>query len=80
MPLTLVANVEPTEDITNPLDVRRDPRPPPPDRRPDKPHLLTLEQTAARLSTTPRFVRRLVTERRLSYTKTGKFVTFDRAD
>jgi excisionase family DNA binding protein len=53
---------------------------PPPDRRPDKPHLLTLEQTAARLSTTPRFVRRLVTERRLSYTKTGKFVTFDRAD
>lgn len=36
--------------------------------------LLTPEEVADRLRTTPRFVRRLVAERRIAFTKVGKFV------
>ena len=36
--------------------------------------LVDVEAAAVRLSVTPRFVRRLVTERRIPYFKVGKFV------
>lgn len=36
--------------------------------------LLSIEEAAQRLGTTPRFIRRLVAERRIAYTKVGKFV------
>ncbi|MEV6526326.1 helix-turn-helix domain-containing protein [Longispora sp. NPDC051575] len=39
-------------------------------------HLLSVEDLAARLRTEVRFVRRLVSERRISFTKVGKFVRF----
>ena len=51
-----------------------------PGRPAGEPQLLTLDETAQRLCTSTRFVRRLVAERRLGYTKIGKFVRFDRAD
>jgi excisionase family DNA binding protein len=38
--------------------------------------MLTVEQAAARLGTTIRFVRRLVEERRIRYYKVGKYVRF----
>jgi excisionase family DNA binding protein len=38
--------------------------------------LLTMEQAAERLCTTPRHVRRLVFERRIAYRKVGRFVRF----
>ena len=38
--------------------------------------LLTMEEVAERLSTTPRHVRRLVFERRIAYRKVGRFVRF----
>jgi excisionase family DNA binding protein len=36
--------------------------------------LLTIDEVAERLNTSPRFVRRLVAERRITFTKIGKFV------
>lgn len=42
--------------------------------------LLDVAQAAERLSVTPRFIRRLVFERRLAYIKVGKFVRFEPAD
>lgn len=36
--------------------------------------LLTVEQTAARLNTSPRFVRRLIAERRIEFVKVGRHV------
>jgi excisionase family DNA binding protein len=38
--------------------------------------LLTAEQVADRLGTTPRHVRRLVFERRITYRKLGRYVRF----
>ena len=38
--------------------------------------LLTLQDVAARLNTTPRHVRRLVFERRIAYRKLGRYVRF----
>ena len=38
--------------------------------------LLTMEEAAERLCTTPRHVRRLVFERRIAYRKVGRFVRF----
>jgi excisionase family DNA binding protein len=38
--------------------------------------LLTMEEVAARLRTTPRHVRRLVFERRIAYRKLGRYVRF----
>jgi excisionase family DNA binding protein len=42
--------------------------------------LIGIEEAAARLGVTPRFVRRLVDERRIPFHKIGKFVRFDPAD
>jgi excisionase family DNA binding protein len=42
--------------------------------------LLTMEEVAERLNTTPRHVRRLVCERRIAYRKLGRYVRFDPAD
>jgi len=44
------------------------------------PHLLTVEEAAARLGTTVRFVRRLVAERRIPYHKVGRHVRIAEAD
>jgi excisionase family DNA binding protein len=38
--------------------------------------LLTSDEVAARLQVTPRFVRRLVAERRIEYVKDGRLVRF----
>ena len=38
--------------------------------------LLTMEEVAERLRTTPRHVRRLVFERRIAYRKVGRYVRF----
>jgi excisionase family DNA binding protein len=38
--------------------------------------LLTTEEVAERLRTTPRYVRRLVFERRIAYRKLGRYVRF----
>jgi excisionase family DNA binding protein len=38
--------------------------------------LLTMEEAAERLSTTPRHVRRLVFERRITHRKVGRYVRF----
>jgi excisionase family DNA binding protein len=43
-------------------------------------HLLTAEQVATLLGTTPRHVRRLVFERRITYRKLGRYVRFHPAD
>jgi excisionase family DNA binding protein len=42
--------------------------------------LLTLDQAADYLNVTPRFMRRLVAERRIAFMKVGKFVRFATAD
>ena len=42
--------------------------------------LLTAEQVADLLGTTPRHVRRLVFERRIGYRKLGRYVRFHPAD
>lgn len=42
--------------------------------------LLTPEEVAERLRTSPRFVRRLIAERRIAFTKVGKFVRITAAD
>lgn len=39
--------------------------------------LLTTEEVAERLRATPRFVRRLVAERRIAYVKVGRLVRFE---
>ena len=43
-------------------------------------HLLTINQTADRLGVPPRFVRRLVAERRITFHKVGRYVRIDEAD
>lgn len=42
--------------------------------------LRTVDEVAARLGVSVRFVRRLVAERRIPFVKVGKFVRFDPAD
>lgn len=42
--------------------------------------LLTPDEVAERLRTSPRFVRRLVAERRIAFTKVGKFVRIASTD
>lgn len=42
--------------------------------------LLDISEVAERLSVSPRFIRRLVNERRIPYCKLGKFVRFDAAE
>jgi excisionase family DNA binding protein len=42
--------------------------------------LLTMDEVAERLHTTPRHVRRLVFERRIAYRKLGRYVRFHPAD
>src|SRR4051794_10471040 len=41
--------------------------------------LMTVEQAGEYLGTSPRFIRRLITERRISYVKIGKYVRLERA-
>ncbi|GAA1777400.1 helix-turn-helix domain-containing protein [Luedemannella helvata] len=45
----------------------------------DPADLLTGDEVAARLRATPRFVRRLVAERRITYVKVGRLVRFEPA-
>ena len=42
--------------------------------------LLTVDQAAERLGTTPRFIRRLRTERRIAVVKLGKHIRIDSHD
>jgi excisionase family DNA binding protein len=42
--------------------------------------LLNVEQAAERLGTSTRFIRRLIAERRIPFTKLGKHVRIDAAD
>jgi excisionase family DNA binding protein len=42
--------------------------------------LLTVDQAAERLGTTPRFIRRLRTERRIAVIKLGKHIRIDSHD
>ena len=42
--------------------------------------LLDVDQVAERMCVTPRFIRRLVEERRIPFCKLGKFVRFDPVD
>jgi len=42
--------------------------------------LLTVDQAAERLGTSPRFIRRLVAERRMAFATLGKHVRIDSAD
>jgi excisionase family DNA binding protein len=42
--------------------------------------LLTVDQAAERLGTSPRFVRRLVFQRRIAYVKLGRHVRIDAHD
>ena len=44
------------------------------------PLLLTVDQAAERLGTTPRFIRRLRTERRIAVIKLGKHIRIDSND
>jgi excisionase family DNA binding protein len=41
--------------------------------------LMTADELAARLGATPRFIRRLVAERRIAYVKCGRLVRFEEA-
>jgi len=43
-------------------------------------NMLTMEEVAARLNTTPRHVRRLVSQHRIAYHKLGRYVRFHSAD
>jgi excisionase family DNA binding protein len=43
-------------------------------------NLLSMEEVAERLNTTPRHVRRLVSARRIAYRKLGRYVRFHPAD
>lgn len=49
------------------------------DQGPDRGPLLTVVQAGEYLGTGERFVRRLITERRISYVKVGKYVRLERA-
>ncbi len=49
-------------------------------RPPELDTLLSVEQAAERLGTSPRFVRRLVAERRIAYVKLGRHVRITAAD
>jgi excisionase family DNA binding protein len=52
-----------------------------PDRRTEPvDELLTADEVAQRLRTSPRFVRRLIAERRIAFTKVGKFVRIAAGD
>jgi excisionase family DNA binding protein len=42
--------------------------------------LLTVDQAAERLATKPRFIRRLIAERRIPYVKLGSHVRIDASD
>ena len=42
--------------------------------------LIDVEAAAVRLGVSPRFVRRLVSERRLGFFKIGKYIRFDPAE
>ena len=42
-----------------------------------RPRLLSAQEVAVRLATSPRHVRRLVEEKRIPYLKVGHFVRFD---
>jgi excisionase family DNA binding protein len=42
--------------------------------------LLTVDQAAERLNTTPRFVRRLIDERRIAFVRLGRHVRIARDD
>jgi excisionase family DNA binding protein len=42
-------------------------------------HLMTVQQAGEYLGTGERFIRRLITERRISYVKIGKYVRLERA-
>jgi excisionase family DNA binding protein len=42
--------------------------------------LLTVDQAAERLATKPRFIRRLIAERRIPYVKLGSHVRIDATD
>lgn len=42
--------------------------------------LLDIEQAAHRLNVTPRFIRRLIAQRRIDYLKIGKFIRFHPSD
>ena len=42
--------------------------------------LLSVEEAAARLGTSPRFIRRLIAERRIAFTKLGRHVRIDTTD
>lgn len=42
--------------------------------------LMDIDDVAERLSVSPRFVRRLVEERRITFLKIGRHVRFDRSD
>ncbi len=46
----------------------------------DNPTLLTIEDVAVMLNVGPRFVRRLVAERRIAFHKVGHYVRFDAVD
>jgi excisionase family DNA binding protein len=42
--------------------------------------LLSVEEAAERLGTSPRFIRRLIAERRIAFTKLGRHVRIDTMD
>lgn len=42
--------------------------------------LVSVDQAAERLGTTPKHVRRLITERRIAYTRVGRYIRIDVAD
>jgi excisionase family DNA binding protein len=42
--------------------------------------LLSVEEAAERLGTSPRFIRRLIAERRMAFTKLGRHVRIDTKD
>jgi len=42
--------------------------------------LLSVDKAAERLNTSPRFIRRLIAERRIAFTKIGRHVRLDIAD
>lgn len=42
--------------------------------------LLSVDEAAERLGTSPRFIRRLIAERRIAFTKIGRHVRLDTVD
>ncbi len=42
--------------------------------------MLNIDQVAERLGTSPRFIRRLIAERRIAFTKVGRHIRFNAAD